>query len=445
MEEVLKHFMVKKDCNLDIPSKAREIFNKRILPLKSSRNDKNFLKSEWFKQRCVLLHNIPQLFIPEYLIMKFNPFSESFKNKFGFNIQSLWLFSFKLLEYLNFKKYVTNFKDEVYKFKSKEEYADLGFVAVPPALYIEKWKNVITNSISELERVLSGLLSSYELKEVVETFSISWDNLDENKIEINFSLKPLLKINDDTLIVLNPEYLTRALPVKCEQLFKDIKEYRDAKGKTFEATAQATLKMLPFKSLSFNVEYGAGYEADAILEFEKSVWFVEVTSHPPSDKALEGDLNAIKRDLKRSIIKCIKQGKRCFDYSTTQPLSTFFAKRKINGILVIVDGIYPQLNLNNYVSFFKEKMPIYVINWFDLRTLAEQPEIGYFEDFLLWRTQQPMPIISFDEKDYWAFYFDRYIQDERMRETFRIMQEKNINAFYISYRFNNKEYLENLA
>ncbi|MEM2816311.1 MAG: hypothetical protein QXY34_03920 [Candidatus Bathyarchaeia archaeon] len=172
---------------------------------------------------------------------------------------------------------------------------------------------------------------------------------------------------------------------------------------------------------------------------------MEVTSHPPSDKALEGDLNAIKRDLKRSIIKCIKQGKRCFDYSTTQPLSTFFAKRKINGILVIVDGIYPQLNLNNYVSFFKEKMPIYVINWFDLRTLAEQPEIGYFEDFLLWRTQQPMPIISFDEKDYWAFYFDRYIQDERMRETFRIMQEKNINAFYISYRFNNKEYLENLA
>lgn len=88
--------------------------------------------------------------------MKFNPFPESFKNKFGFNIQSLWLFSFKLLEYLNFKKYVTNFKDEVYKFKSKEEYADLGFVAVPPASYIEKWKNVITNSIPKLERVLSG-------------------------------------------------------------------------------------------------------------------------------------------------------------------------------------------------------------------------------------------------------------------------------------------------
>ena len=450
MEEVLKYFLTTRDCNLSIPSKAREIYNNKVVSSMKLRAIKkvdsfgDFLKSEWFKQKCVLLHNIPKEFVPEYITMKFRPFSKIFEEKFGLNISSLWLFSFKLSEYLQFKKYMINFKDETYKFKSKEEYADLGFVAVPSTSYVEKWKNIVTLSIPELKRIFSGILSHFELEKVLEMFSMHLKDIHKDDVHINFSLKPLLRIDENTLVVLNAEYLTRALPIKYEKMLKDIKEYREAKGKSFEILAQDTLKMLPFKSLTFNVKYGDSSEVDAILEFENSLWFVEITSHSLSDRALEGDLIAIKKDLKKSIIKCIKQGKRCFEFCSTQPLSYYFAKGKINGVMIIVDGIYPQLNLNTYIDFFTEKIPIYVINWFDLRTLIDQPELSSFEDFLLWRVQQPMPIISFDEKDYWAFYFDHYTRDEEMKKTFKAMQEKNLRIFYISYRFNNKEYLEKL-
>jgi hypothetical protein len=444
MEDVLKYFLISKDYNLDVPAKAREIFNQKYSSLKSSLREEKNLKSEWFKQKCILLYNIPQRYIPEYILKKFHPFSRVFEDKFGLSFDSLLLFSFNLLKYLQFKKDMIRFKDEVYRFKSKTEYVDLGFVATPSSTYIEQWKNVITVNISELKRILSGILSANEVKRTLEFFSIKLEDI-SNEGRINLPLEPILKVDEDTLIILNPEYLTRALPMKYEKIFKGIKEYNDAKGISFEALAQNTLKMLPFKSLSFNVEYGANYEVDAILEFDRSIWFVEMTSHPPSDKALEGDFMAIKRDLKKSIMKCIEQGKRCFSHHDKPPLSYFFEKEKINGIMVIVDGVYPQLNLNTYISFFKEDVPIYVINWFDLRTLIDQPEVNCFEDFLLWRIQRPMPIISFDEKDYWAFYFDYFVQNEEAREAFNKMREKQINTFYISYRFNSKEHLENIA
>ncbi|MEM3368496.1 MAG: hypothetical protein QW193_01195 [Nitrososphaerales archaeon] len=448
LEDVLRYFLIKKDLALDIPTKTREIFDEKRNSLKATQNVQNkekFLKSEWFKQGCLLLSNIPHRYVPEYITEKFTPFATKFKDKFDLNMDSLWLFSFKTMEYVQFKKYMTGFKDGVYKFKSKDEYADLGFVAIPSDSYVEKWKNIVTLSISELERVLSGFMSTYETRKILALLSMNLENLDKDSEFIKFPLKPILKINEDTLILLTPEYTIRALPLNYERIFKEIKEYRESKGISFEALAQNTLKKLPFRSLTFNVKYGNGYEVDAIVEFQKSIWFVEVTSHPPSDKSLEGNLNSIEKDLKNSIIKCINQGKRCFDYNNELPLLYFFKKAKTKGILVVVDGVYPQLNLNTFISFFEEKLPVYIINWFDLRTLIDEPELQQFEDFLLWRTQQPMPVISFDEKDYWAFYFDRYVQNEKVRTAFEIMQKKQIRNFYISYRFNNKEYLENLV
>jgi hypothetical protein len=56
-----------------------------------------------------------------------------------------------------------------------------------------------------------------------------------------------------------------------------------------------------------------------------------------------------------------------------------------------------------------------------------------------------MPVVSFDEKDYWAFYFDHYEQDNEMKKSFETMKEKYLRCFYISYRFNKKDYLEKLA
>ena len=97
------------------------------------------------------------------------------------------------------------------------------------------------------------------------------------------------------------------------------------------------------------------------------------------------------------------------------------------------------------LKLFHEEVPTYVINWFDLRMLLDQPGTDQFEEFLIWRTIQPMPVVCADEKDYWAYYFDHYAVEPKFREVFRVMQEKELKSFYISARFNNKDYLENMA
>lgn len=447
LEELLKQFLVDIDIEIDIVSKHRDMFDEKreLDKLDSDEKEEKHLKSEWFKQECLLLSNIPHEYIPEYTI-KFSPFSKDFEKIYGFNMDFMWLFSFKLIEYIEFKKYMIQFEDDVYEFNSKEEYSDLGFTALPPTDYVEKWSNVITFDVSELKRIFSGIISGYDIELILEILCLTEIPGDGRKIYLPFT--PMLRIDSDMVVLLTPWYLTRALPSIYENLFKKSKKYLDHKGKTFEKLAQNTLKALPFKAIAFNVNYGnkGEYETDAIVKLNNSLWVAEVTSHPPSSKSLKGDWKSIERDLERSINKCMRQGKRYLKYVNGVHFLYFSEKAKTRGIFIIVDGVYPQLNLNMAIEFFAhEKEPIYIINWFDLRTLIDQPEINQFEGFLSWRTQQPMPIICFDEKDYWAFYFDRFVKDKEIRKGFEKMQRDEVKLFYISHRFNNKKHLEKIT
>lgn len=56
-----------------------------------------------------------------------------------------------------------------------------------------------------------------------------------------------------------------------------------------------------------------------------------------------------------------------------------------------------------------------------------------------------MPILSFDEKDYWAYYFDLYKMDKVIRKNFKLLQKNRTTLFYISYRFNSKRYLDEIV
>jgi len=445
LENVLRIFLVKKDSDIDITAEARKKYAEKEEQIKIEKIRNELIsRSEWFKQEYLLLSNISHEYIPEYVIQKFSPFAKEFEEAYGFDMNTLWKFAFKIWEYVEFKKYMTRFTGEVYKFRSKKEYADLGFIAIPSKTYIEKWKNIANLSISEIERILSGIMSINEVKEVLRILSISLNKLPEDYEMLRFSSTPLLQIDKNTLVLLTPWYLTRALPSIYESLFKKCKSYLESKGKSFEKLSQNTLKALPFEALAFNVYYGNNFETDAIISFKKSHWITEISSHPLSLKSLQGNISAIDRDLRNTIKKCMVQGRRCLEH--LNEISFCLSKNaKTKGILIIVDGVYPQLNMNTFINFFKEKIPIYVINWFDLRVLIDQPEIENFENFLLWRTQQPMPVVSFDEKDYWAFYFDYYEQDNEMKKSFETMKEKYLGCFYISYRFNKKDYLEKLA
>ncbi len=118
---------------------------------------------------------------------------------------------------------------------------------------------------------------------------------------------------------------------------------------------------------------------------------------------------------------------------------------EIKGIIIVVDGVYPNLNIQAYSKQSVNDAPLYVIDYFDLRTLIDEPEICNLEEFLLWRTQKPMPVLCFDEKDYWNYYFDRYCQLKDIRNAFRIQQEKKTTLIYTGYRFNRKDYLARIS
>jgi Holliday junction resolvase-like predicted endonuclease len=205
---------------------------------------------------------------------------------------------------------------------------------------------------------------------------------------------------------------------------------------------QSALKALPFELLAYNVSYGDG-ETDAILKFEKSVWFVESTSHFVHAKSLRGDQKSMKDDLQKVVKKNVSQGARAIEYFQSHP-DFLLGKEKKLGIMVVMDGVYPSLNTTTAISFHEERFPVYFINWFDFMTLLEQPERSKFEEFLLWRTEQRMPIVCFDEKDPWGYFFDHRKNPKISKDL--IAGEKNIGAVsYISPRFTNKNYLSKIA
>lgn len=446
LEDVLRKFLISKEEELEVASEVRKGYAKSRKELttesKSFQKTGIVSKSYWFRQKTLLLTNIPAQYVPEYIVAKYFPFSEDFKAKYHLRVEALLYFTNGVMNYLNFKKNNLMFNDEIYQFSSKKEYADLGFVARPTEDYIDVWKNISTLSLTEVERILSGILSPWEVKKSLEMLLL---DLQEQKLKsdnIDFAFTPFLRLDEDTFVLMVESYLMRSLPSIYESLLKKVKVYRDIKGKTYEQFVQETLKSLPFTGLTFNVPYGGQFEVDAVCEFSDSIWFIEVTSHPPSLEALKGDPVKIEDDLDKALNKCLKQGERCISQLKTDDLRYWGRKNKIKGVCIVVDGVYPQLNMNTSIKFFDTETRTYLINWFDLRTLLEQPEFLRFEEFLLWRTQQPMPIVSFDEKDYWGYYFDRYAtSDPKIRDGYQLMKEKDLKLIYISHRFTDKRYL----
>jgi hypothetical protein len=450
LEDVLAKFLVNMNPVFDTEQEVREAFLQKMKQSEERHKgiqkgeyiNSDQFKTDWFRQESLLLSNISQRYIPDYILGKYAPYEEEFIKKYDFDPNALWLFSFKFAEYFSFKQMQNGFADEVYAFESKKEYADLSFVKIPSPVYIEQWKNLITASKKELRRLFFGLVSPGDFNRVLDILSLKIDEIPDKKEEIHFPTKPFLQTNDD-LILLTPSYLGRSLHTIYESLFKNCKGYLDSKGSTFERIALDLFRQTSTKLLVYNVEYGENnrFEADAIVAYKKSLWIVEASSHLPSKASLQGDSHHVRKDLNRTLNKCCEQGLRALKNIDTISLPAPYKDLGIKGIIIIVDGVYPNLNIQAYSNQSTNNIPLYVINYFDLRTLIEQPEISDLEEFLLWRTQRPMPVLCFDEKDYWNYYFDRYRQLKDIRDVFKSLQEKGTILMYTGYRFNRKDYL----
>lgn len=128
------------------------------------------------------------------------------------------------------------------------------------------------------------------------------------------------------------------------------------------------------------------------------------------------------------------------------------------GGIVILDGFLPtlysgneradqQLGMGDIHDHLAEHERIVVITLYDLYQLIQEDEANLFNEFLLWRTgyEGNMPVWGFNEREYWAFYFDNYRPSDEFRQGVEEAAKKDIITVYISARFNDKSHLQSLT
>lgn len=434
-----------------------------------------------------------------YITARYSHLDRSFLKKYGFHVVSLGMMEKVLIEIVYSKAHFLGIFDEVYRFRNKSEYANPCFLVEPDFTFQNKWNACIT--ISERE-----LLDAYvENQDRLDAYyravsSIKWKigspeeleklwreeaenilkqlciDLELDKIGISHPfLKPLIKTchnNDSETHYIAPfPYVlgstTQFRLENCIQNSREISEIEEkSKGEVVEFLAKQILALFPNKNIIKNYRYRIDkkiYESDVILLLDKSLWVVEVKSHPIFKKIplQASKILPIFIDKTR---EGLEQGKRTLDFLKTQRRTLFNLgytksfKKLIKGIIVAFDGFIPTLlTLNEKLDELfgtiriYEKIPegtrVYVATLLDLYFLYTQPDVQNFEDFLIWRTNYigRFPIVSFDETEYWAFFNDRYIKDRAMKEAFLKCVKEGISISYISARFNVKDYLEKIV
>ncbi len=417
--------------------------NKDIGKLIEDSKEKSSFSSLFKEQDTILSSSIPDLDAISYIEQRYGKYNEIFRKKYGIGLDTTFSMPLMIMLRCINKAKELNFKGGMYIFQNKEEYGNLDFFKLPSEDYINKWKKVITFTKDELKGI--GNVSAIINYKALDFFCFTLEELDEDR-SLRFQEFPILKINDKYTIV-NQKYLLRYLPQKFEILLKDCEEYNRDKGKVFEKMALELLEKIPNSKLTKNIKYG-DYELDAILQLSDYSWFVECSSRCPSINSLKGDKRSVLTDLKRSILKCVNQAKRAIEHIDDKEISKYVESNRKVGIIIILEGIYPNLTWTNVFDPIELNCPvrIFIINYFDLQKIMKEKEINYFKDFLVWRTQENMPIKCMDEADYWGYYFDRYHMNDRLfKKAFKLAQSKQMKIFYISARFNDKTYLSKIA
>jgi len=435
-----------------------------------------------------------------YVTTRYNHIDRSFLTKYGFHIGSLAMMERVLKEMIYAKSNFLDVSKRIYRFKSKEEYVNLCFLAEPDITFQSKWNACITISERELlgayiqawrefdvyYKIVSAIdwkvdseeelirLRLEEGTKILEKLSLD-PELNEERKTAQIFLKPLIKTHHENngethYIVPFPYVLGSTIQFRLENYIQESRKIskieEKSKGKVVEFLATQILALYPNKNVVKNFRYKIGekiYESDVLLLLDRSIWIVEVKSHPIFKK-VPFRMNKILPIFMDKIQEGLEQGERTLDFlkGKRDTLFNLGCERGfeglIKGIIVAFDGFLPTLltlnekhdrllGTNKIYKAIPEATRLYVATLLDLYFLYIQPDIGSFEEFLIWRTNHvgKFPIVSYDETEYWAFFNDRYLKDRTIRETFPQLVEKEISVSYISARFNRKDYLAKIA
>jgi len=412
----------------------------------------------------------------KYLPLRYGVYAEAFFSKYKISLVSVLFFSVELLK-IAFRE-VKDFK--VYKYASKQDYANREFLANPPESLVDSVymgfmnvadiKKELAVQIDEMNVAFTKIAQKHNIKSKLREFQIPQIShfakflelfaFDLDKVSSKLRIREFPFFIEDNKIAVVDKNFFQYIPQKLHFLLTQTKSFSSKKGDVFEKISQDLLKIVQYGKLEPNINYedfssGKLCELDGLLNLRRSTWFVECKSRNVSSKALQGDFNKITDDLKRGITKGIEQAERAIANKKNPKISCFGVKPRI-GIMIVTEGIFPNESHLRLVGLTKgtidevlhpkySKYPLITFNYFELKKILSQPDAHLFEDFLIWRTQENMPIFCMDECDYWAFYCDNYRSNPDMKEAFKRAQENVILTTYISSRFNNKEYLENIA
>lgn len=415
-----------------------------------------------------------------YMGIRYAPVSDELREELGYS--AVDLVSMEAMIYNEISEHAKDLgiASKSHTFESRDEYTEPAEFEHPTEIFRNKWTACIEFTKSEMldtfltetaDQPLAERLSLEERLESAEamlSFLTTQLNQDEGFREGQFFLTPLFEREEqDSIVVPFPNLLVTTAQIRIEELFQQNDGLKvvedDRKGDLVEDLAIDVLEKFDSRNLVRSFKYTDPHprETDGVLFFDESLWSVEVKSHPIFRK-IPDDLDIALSRFETKVSEAISQGHNTVDFLTGEGedlLYHLMGAKSTQGIecgtIVVLDGLLPTLFSQNHridemlgLTELHKRVNaddrVYLITLFDLFEIADQTEeIDRLEDFLLWRTdyELDMPLFAFNERDYWAMYFDNIIDNPQFQDALARGAEDDIVGVYISDRFNDKPHL----
>ena len=457
IEKALKKFLSNPKENFSIEKEIKKIFkNKEILDKKDIKRDLNnfFTAEEMFEmQDYILTIDAGKEDLLFYLIEKYTPYDLKLKEEIGITVTDLIKFSTTLNNIYNYDLISGGYASNPNIFKSKEE------AYYPYKLqYFDKENVEISKMASFITKdaLLIFLKEGFDknfMKDVIKNIDILLNLISFSREDIikdpkiRFQEKPLFRIDKENYILINEVHLFFGLPYRLDSLLNNYFWYTNKKGKDFERVAFKVLEEInrnrKIEGEFFqNIKYG-DYESDGLINFEDTSWFVELKGRIPRSKSFKGNINSVSKDIKRGIKNAEEQALRAIKESEKKGKIGDKKIKRNKGILIITEGMYPNLNQNPFMEFKREdeNYPRYIISFLTLMEILRQHDIHYFKKFLEWRVDPEMPIYCMSELDYWD-YFTQMQNGLDKKEGYELCKKRHNKLIFNGKRFNAPKFIK---
>lgn len=459
LEKALKKFLFDPKENFLIEKEIKDIFEDRSFFNKNVDRsfDRFFTTEEIFELQDYITSidaDLEDLLL--YLFEKYSNYDQSLQREIGVKATDIIKFSAYLNTIYNLDLIAGDYLPNENVFESKEEAYSPDKLKYPSdkEKEISKMASFITKDAlilflkegfkdEDLERIIKNIdflleIISFDLKKIKED------------PKLRFQEKPLYKVDSENYILLNAQHLLSGLPSRLDELLNNYPWYRNRKGKDFENFAFKILNEINSKkriggTFSSEIKYSTGdkiYDLDGLINFDDFSWFIELKGRIPRSKTFKGDSSSVNKDLKRAIKEAEDQAIRAINEAERKGKIGDKTVNEIKGILIITEGMYPNLNQNTALNFERKdnRYPRYIMNFLTFMEILRQRDVYYLKQFLEWRTDPKMPLHCYSELDYWD-YFTRMQEGLDKKESYNLAKERNQKLVFIGRRFNAPKYI----